>query len=164
MLATARDGTQLRPPSGFTLIEVVVVLMIAAVLLTASFQALTKASADRAATGARDTYVWLARRARAQAVQRGTQVKVSIRGSTARARVVMGSTVVDQVYFGQQFGASVTLSSGDSLVICYTPRGVASGVCSYPSGSTLPVTTVTFQQGTRSASAVVQALGQVEAQ
>ncbi len=164
MLATARDGAQLRPPNGYTIVEAIIVMMIAAVLLTYGGMALKRASADRATVGARDSYVWLARRARALAVQRGTNVTVSLKPATSRALVVMGTTIVDRIYFNQQFGAKVTTSSGDSLVICYTPRGVASGVCSYPTGSTLPVTTVTFQQGLRSASAVVQALGQVEAQ
>ncbi len=162
MLATARDGTQPTPPSGYTLVEAVVVMMIAAVLLSYGFQALSKASADRASTGARDTFVWLGRRARALAVQRGTTVRLSMKPSASRAKVLMGTTVVDQVYFQQQFGTNVTLSSGDSLVICYTPRGIAQTTT--PCSTLSSPITVTFQQGARSASAVVQALGQVEAQ
>ncbi len=162
MIAPARDGTQAKPPSGYTLIEIVVVLMIAALLLSYGVQALNKASADRAATGARDTFVWLARRARALAVQRGTNVTLTIKPATTRAKVLMAGTIVDQVYFAQQFGATPTLSTGDSLAICYTPRGIAQTTTPC-SDLTSPVT-VTFQQGPRSASAVVQALGQVEAQ
>ncbi len=164
MLPSARDGTQHQPPSGYTIIELVVVLMIAAVLLSYGLLSLNRASADRGAAGARDTYVWLARRSRALAVQRGTDVKLSLKVSTQRAKLLLGTTTVDQVYFYDQYAAKPSLSSGnDSLVICYTPRGIASGSCSIPSGSTVPVTTVTFTRGGRTASAVVQALGQVEA-
>ncbi len=163
MLASARDGTP-TPRGGYTIIELVVVLMIAATMLGLGVTSLTRASAERGAISARDTYVWLARRGRTLAVQRGTNVKLSLRVSSQRARLLLGTTVLDQVYFYDQYAAKPLLSSGnDSLVICYTPRGVASGSCSVPSGSTVPVTTVTFARGGRTASALVQALGQVEA-
>ncbi len=163
MLPTARDGMPM-PRRGYTIIELVVVLMIAATLLGFGVTSLNRASAERGAIGARDTYVWLGRRGRTLAVQRGTNVLLSLKVSTQRAKLLLGPTVLDQVYFYDQYAAKPTLSSGlDSLVICYTPRGVASGGCSIPSGSTVPITTVTFTRGGRTASAMVQALGQVEA-
>ncbi len=163
MRSPARDGTKSLPPSGFTIIELVVVMMIAAVLMTYGAMALNRASADRSATGARDTFVWLARRARALSVQRGTNVSLSVKQSTNRAKVLLGTTVVDQVYFDKQWQTGLTLSTGsDSVVICYTPRGITQTTSPCTDIITTPVT-VTFTRGPRKASAIVQGLGQVEA-
>ena len=164
MFPTARHGASARLPSGFAILELLTVLMIAAVLMTFGAMGLNKAAAQRGAGSARDSYVWLARRGRALAIQRGTNVTVRLRSSTKQAKLMLGTTLVDQIAFDPQFQASVTLSSGDSVVICYTPRGIVSATCSFPvSGSTMTPMTVTFRRGVVSAVAVVQALGQVEA-
>lgn len=166
MLRNARHGPRGHSaPSGYTIVELLAVLLIAATLMGYGVQALNRAASQRATTSARDTYVWLARRARALAVQRGANVRLTIRPASQRAKLMQGSTLLDQVYFDQQFKTTVSLSSGDSLAVCYTPRGIAvlSTVVGCVGQMANPVT-VTFQQGTYSAAAVMQVLGQVEAQ
>ncbi len=165
MLRNARPGPRGRPaPSGYTIMELIAVLMIAATLMTFGAQAFNKAAGQRATTSARDTYVWLARRARALAVQRGTNVRLTLLPATQQAKLALGSTLLDQVYFNQQFKTTVSLSSGDSLALCYTPRGVAVlGTGTGCVGQLSTPVTVTFQQGQISATAVMQVLGQAEA-
>ena len=146
---------------GFTLIELVFVLVIAGVLLGMMFGNFKQAAAQRSATSARDTYIWMTRRARATAIQRGTNVQVRLAPDLARAVVAAGTgtdSIMDVRYFQADFGSATTAPSGDSIMICYNPRGFAT-----PCGPTTLPTTVTFTVQGKSAIATVQALGQVEA-
>ncbi len=140
---------------GFTMVELVVVLGIATVLLSITFSALNQVASQRSAQSARDAYVWMARRARAAAIQRGTPVRFTI-SSVGRATVavVNSGRILDQIYFKKEFGTTVTLAS-DSVAVRYDPRGLAK--LSTPA-------TVQFSRGSTSAAAKVQLLGQVEAQ
>ena len=136
------------------MVELVVVLGIATVMLSISFGALNKVAGQRSAQSARDGYIWMARRARAAAIQRGTPVRFTIYGS-GRAVVAQAnnSRVLDQLYFNKEFGTTVSLGA-DSVAVLYDPRGLANA------GTTR---TVQFARGSISATAKVQILGQVEA-
>lgn len=139
---------------GTTLIEVVVALSIASVLMSITFTALSKVSTARNASSARDAYVWMSRRARASAIQLGTKVNVVLVPGTATASVVRASNsaVLDGIDIGQEFGVTISgLTS--TLTITYDPRGI---------GSPSATPTITFTQGSSTAQARVQGLGQVE--
>lgn len=136
------------------MVELVVVLGIASVLLSITFGALNKVANQRSAMSARDSYIWMARRARAAAIQRGTPVRLTIFG-TGRAIVAQAnnSRVLDQILFTKEFGTTVSLAT-DSVAVLYDPRGIA---------NTGTPKTVQFARGNISARARVQILGQVEA-
>jgi len=136
------------------MVELIVVLGIASVLLSITFTALNKAANQRSAQSARDAYVWMGRRARAAAIQRGTPVRFTIFGS-GRAIVAQAnnSRVIDQLDFRKEFGITATLPS-DSVAVLYDPRGMA---------DTGTPRTVQFARGATSSKAKVQILGQVEA-
>ncbi len=153
----------LRP--GFTLIEMFTAMVLIAVLSSIAFGKFNKSSANRSAVGARDAYVWLGRRARALAIQRGTVVRMTLNPTTEQARLWLGQTGVKPVLgsgisFRNDFKVNVATSSGDSIVVCYSPRGFAlTGTCTT---SGLPKT-ATFSRAGQFAVATVQPLGQVEA-
>lgn len=136
------------------MLEMMVVLAIAAVFTGMAVGALQKTGNARAVKSARDSFGWMARRTRAAAVQRGQRVRFVLFPGTGRA--IIRTTPSDEINLLKEYGATVTGVAGDSLSVCYDPRGT---VC--PGGTTLPVT-VTFSRGGKSTSATIQALGQVE--
>lgn len=142
------------PLGGYTLIELMIVMLLAALLMGFGVNGLNRAASQRAAKGARDTFVWMARRAQALAVQQGVRVRLILRASAGSARVVAPGRPDELFYFGAEYHTTVSASS-DSVSVQYDPRG-------YANPQITPVT-VTFRQGADSARAVLQALGQVEA-
>lgn len=147
------------------MIEMFMVIVLVAVLSAVAFGKYHKGASARAASGARDTFVWLGRRARALAVQKGQIVRLTINPTTTRARLWLGqsgtSAVTDgSVTFSKEYNVAVTSNATDSVIVCYSPRGFALG--SGCSTGNLP-RTVTFTAGTSSSTATVQALGMVEA-
>ncbi len=141
--------------AGYTLIELMVVMLLAALLLGMGVNGLNKASSQRATTGARDTYIWLARRGRALAIQQGRPVRVVLYSDSAWARLVAPGQRPELVAFGKEYNTTVSAGGLDSVWISYDPRGFANP-------QVVPVA-VTFTRGGMVARAVVQALGQVEA-
>ncbi len=163
----ARDGGLLSTPgipqgvratalAGYTLIELLMVMLLAALLLGMGVNGLNRASAQRNVKGARDTFVWLARRAQATAVQRGSKVRLVLYPDSARARVTAPGRPDEVVYFYKEYRTTVSAGGVDSVSVTYDPRGFANPQIT-------PVTVV-FRQAQDSAVAVVQALGQVDAQ
>ena len=155
MVARSRDsgGVATRARGGFSIVELVVVIIIAAVIMGMSVGAYHKVADNRSVKSARDTYGWMARRARAAAVQRGQRIRLVLVLGTAQA--ILRSTPEDRVDFRKEYGATVTTSVTDSLVLCFDPRGMTCSTAGLPA-------TVTFSRGGATAVATVQALGQVE--
>lgn len=146
---------------GFTVVELLTVTVFIAILAAISVLGFRRAESNRRVTGARNTFVWMTRRARSQAVQRGTRVDFrldpSTRQGTITARYAAGDTLLDRVDFGFEFKA--TIPSGDSVRICYGPRGFAQSGC----GTTSMTNSIRFINGTDTATAEVRPLGQVNA-
>ena len=161
-MSTPGTLVRARARPGYTIIELIFVMLIAALLLGMGVNALNKASHERATTGARDGFIWLARRARNLAIQQGTRVRVVLYpdSTKARARLVAPGHRDDVIAFGAEYSTRVSAGGADSVWICYEARGYANSNCT---SAGLPVT-VTFSRGNIAARAVVQALGQVEAQ
>ncbi len=140
---------------GFSLIELLFVIMIGGVLLAITAPQIGRLQARGAAINARDGFIWLASRGRAAAIQEGQVVTVTLDPSARRAtaRTAAGDTI-DRLDFRGDYGASVTTSTGAAVSICYTPRGFAD----------CPASDVdaTFRTGADSASLRVRPLGQVE--
>ncbi len=147
--------------AGYTLVELVIVMLIAALLLGLGVNSLNKAASQRATTSARDGFIWMARRARNLAIQQGTRVRVVLYPDTAKAqaRLIAPGHADEFIALGEEYKTRVSAGGADSVWICYEARGYANTACT---STGLPVT-VTFTRGTISARAVVQGLGQVEA-
>lgn len=148
--------------AGFTGIELLVVLVIGAVLLSIALPAFGRAQAERGARNARDAFYWLASRARSAAIERGRLALLQMDPTTDRAWVVIGSTdTVARLDYTGEFQADVRLArTSGTLTLCYTPRGYARPTCGSAS-ATLP-DTASFARGPYTARAVIQPLGQVE--
>jgi prepilin-type N-terminal cleavage/methylation domain-containing protein len=149
---------QTRVRAGFTLVEVLFVLVIAAILMTMGGQSFRKFETSQQLENGRNSLMLLGRRARAEAVNRGTNVRLDIIADSAIARVsVGGTTVIDQVFLRREFGVNLTNGSGANITVCYNARGFAVTSCS---SSGLP-TTVTVARSGSSSQVRIQVLGTI---
>jgi prepilin-type N-terminal cleavage/methylation domain-containing protein len=138
---------------GFTMLEMLVVLMVGAVLIqlvvTASGPVMDRLSVD----AARTSFASLAARARARAVERGQTVMVSIDPATDSAWVSQGTNVVEAIAFGTASGIDVRAPG--IMAICMGPRGFGDLSCASFSGSR----EVTFSRGSATKALTMRPLG-----
>jgi prepilin-type N-terminal cleavage/methylation domain-containing protein len=147
--------------SGFTLVEALIVIAIAGILSTIAFSGMKEYLARQGARNARDEFVYMAARARAAAIERSQVVRLEISPDEDRVRIVTSQNGVEKVletrHYTGEFNAVVTTGNGETLTICYSPRGYASTSCT----SISEEVSVDFARAGKSARAVVRPLGQV---
>jgi prepilin-type N-terminal cleavage/methylation domain-containing protein len=152
---------------GFTLVELLLVIIIGAVLLSMAIPSFTRVSAGQNARNARDAVVWMGARARSRAIERGQVTLLGIDPANERAWIVFrrttGSAVASDTLEATDFGnaQSVQLStaSNNKITLCYNARGYAFTCTGTSPGSNVDVT---FTHAGRSAVARVKPLGQIE--
>ncbi len=161
----SRVGFARASRTGFSLIELLVVIAIAALLVGVSVPAVTRAQARRQVVNARESFVWLAARARLAAVERGSVTRLELDPGTGLAQVILRlpsatDTILEAVRYGEEYRVGVQTTSGGAIRVCYESRGLAmEGACTMAG---LPQM-VTFSNATGgSAQARVLLLGQVE--
>jgi prepilin-type N-terminal cleavage/methylation domain-containing protein len=152
---------------GYTLIELLIVMVIGAALLTMAIPSFTRVSAGQNARNARDAVVWMSARARSRAIERGQVTKLEIDPAAERAWIVFrrqtGTAVASDTLEKINFSAerSVLISGPTSTVtLCYNTRGYA-----FPCGAGSPTSAavdVIFSHAGKTATARVKPLGQVE--
>lgn len=144
------------PPPGFTLVELMFVLLIAAVLLTMGAKQFGRIQVRRRVANARDALVYMAVRAQSAAMKRGDLVRIEIQPASSAAQIVTPSdSVLERVRFDSQFGVRM---AGTAITACYSSRGFALPSCTTDG---LPKR-ISFVASSDTASAVILPLGQVE--
>jgi prepilin-type N-terminal cleavage/methylation domain-containing protein len=160
--ATQHNRTDLiSARAGFSLVELLLVLVIGAILMTFAVPGFTRMTASRNAQNARDNLVWMAARARAKAIERGRVYLLTIDPTAERARIIQrgATTALDSVTFSTEFKTTISTDANTTIVLCYSPRGYA---LACDSGSPSTNVDVTFTFIDKTAVARVKPLGQIE--
>ena len=150
---------------GFTLVELLLVIIIGAIMMMMAIPSFTRVTAGQNARNARDQLVWMSARARSRAIERGQVILLEVHTGNDRAWIVrrntgtaLASDTLEKVNFLTE--QSVELSgTATQVTLCYNPRGYAFG-CSGNSPSTNQ--SVVFSHAGKSATAVLKPLGQIE--
>jgi prepilin-type N-terminal cleavage/methylation domain-containing protein len=143
--------------SGFSIIELVVVLMVGSVLTSIAITEFNGVSGRFAVKGARQTLMSMHARARMQAVELGQTVKLNIDPVGDSIWLSRGAVVLDVVDFGREFNVDVQTSSYAEIKVCMNPRGFADTGCNNFSS---PVT-ITFVLTSDTTSVLILPLGQM---
>lgn len=162
-----RRRARRHPRPGFTMVELLFVILIAGILMSFALPAFRTYANTREVMNARHAFMMSAARARAAAVERGEVVVLMVRISGDSVFVMNGDwtdtlEVID--YRNGETRADILLDdTPDPFRICYMPRGFVHPSCQ--DGEELPAR-IGFmgRSGADTAWATISAVGQVESQ
>jgi len=140
--------------SGFTLLEMIVVITITGVLTSIVFLSFSRVQGQLGTRAAQSNFLSLHAQARALAVERGQLSSFVVTEATGVVRIEMGGVVINELSLANEF--DVTVDSGGDFTQCFSPRGIADLGCTTFS----TVRTVTFTRGNRTAEVALLPLGQ----
>ena len=145
--------------SGFSIIELVVVLMVGSVLTSIAMNSFNGISGRFATKGAQKTFMTMNARARAQAVEYGQTVQLNVDPVGDSVWLSRGDDILEVLNFGKEFDVDLRTSTGSELWVCMNARGFADSRCNSFSS---PVT-VSFLLASDTASVRILSLGQMMA-
>lgn len=111
--------------SGFTMIELLVVILVGSVILAMGTRQFSTISNQRAVSNASSAMVLTASRARSEALRSGRLVYLRVRPDLGQVRI---DNSVDDLHELDMSDYGVTMS-GSSFTVCYTARGYALPGC-----------------------------------
>lgn len=145
-----------RRGEGFTIIEMLVVVLVGAILASIAMSGYARVQSRLAVRSARDTFASLHSRARAHAVERGVAARFNVDASGDSVWISSGGTRIDGLDFRSAMGVDIR-SSPSSVTLCMTPRGYADPGCN----SFTSTVTFSFAQGAESTTLSLRTLGQL---
>lgn len=142
---------------GFTLIEVLIAIVIAAILTSMAVKGFGATSTALAARQARNVFNGMAARARAQAIESGfTTVLITSAAGDSVMILGQGGNIVENVRFAEEMNVDIRAPSA-TFRICMSPRGYADTDCNSFSSAF----EVSFVAGTNSETIEILPLGQI---
>lgn len=117
-----------RNACGFTVIEVVTVILIGGILTVLALPAFQGAQSALTARNGKTVYATLQQRARAQAIEMGTTVVFQVDASGDSAWLVTDGTVSDVMRFRSEMDVDLR-ATPTAFLLCMTPRGYADPGC-----------------------------------
>ncbi len=142
---------------GFTLIELVITLVIGSILTSIALAGFGNARGPFAVRGARNTLASMHARARAQAIERGSAIRLIIDPAGDSISINDGTSVIESVYLDEELNVDLQTSTGSALRLCMNARGYGDTNCSN-FNSTVGVS---FWHNADSTSLRILALGQL---
>ena len=119
-----------RKPSGFTLIELVFVVLIGSILTSVALASFQNVQSRFAVRGAKEMYMTLHQRARSKAVERGETVLLLVYVQGDSALIFSQSEgITDVTRFDDQLDVDLQTPGNFSYLMCMTPRGYADYDC-----------------------------------
>ena len=114
---------------GFTLLELIIVILIGSVLLSVTVGRISGTRSVLSAVGARQAYLALHSRTRAQAIEFGSTARLMLDPSGDSAWIVQGGNTIETYRFARD-GVDVQSSSSDAVVqMCMVARGYSEPRC-----------------------------------
>lgn len=141
---------------GFTLVELAIALVIGTILTSIALSSFGGARAAFAVRGARNQFITMAARTRAQAIENGATVALMVSTSGDSAWITNGTTTYDVVHFMDDQHVDLQSSAGD-FRLCMNSRGYGDTGCNTFTG----IVTLQFWQGDDSTSVKILPLGQL---
>jgi len=142
---------------GFTIIELIIVVLVGAILATIAISSLGAVQSRTAVRQSRNAFAALHARARAQAIEFGTTTLLGVDVGGDSAWISRNDTILERIHFGEEFEVDLQ-SSTTRYTLCMSPRGYANTDCTSFTG----LAALTFVQGADSMSATMLPLGQLE--
>ncbi len=141
---------------GFSLIELVIVIMIGFVLLSTTTSRIARTRSVLAAAGARQAFLALHARTRAQAVEFGATARLMIDVENDSAWIVQGGNTITTYRFVPD-GVDLQSDAGGVVQLCMIARGYSESRCN----SFAEPVELTFATAEASQTVVLFPMGQV---
>lgn len=126
-MKTGRDG--------FTMIEMVIVMVVGIALATMAITAFAPAQRKMAVSSARETLIAMHARTRAHAIEAGTPVVLNVDFGRDIAWITRDGTTLETVDFQDAMHVDLR-GSGSTMEMCMNPRGFGESSCnSFTSGT-----------------------------
>jgi prepilin-type N-terminal cleavage/methylation domain-containing protein len=145
-----------RRARGFTLIEVLIVIVVGGILAGIAIKEVGPASGRASVQQARNVFNGMAARARAHAIERGQMTLLVVDAQADSVSIVAGGDVLETVHFRGGMGIDIRAPAAETR-ICMTPRGFAEPSCN----SFSTAIKMEFVRGTRSSAIEILPLGQM---
>ena len=146
-----------RALAGFTVIELVVVILIGSILVGVALSSFQTAQAAMAARSAKNMYATLHQRARVTAIERGQRALLYVDTAGDSAAIFSNGAWSESTHFRRQLNVDIRATPA-SFFLCMNPRGYADPDCGF--GITSPVK-LEFWLGGDSTSIRILPMGQL---
>jgi prepilin-type N-terminal cleavage/methylation domain-containing protein len=151
-----------RSPNGFTVIELLIVIMIGSILVGIAMSGAQRAQSGYAARGAKTMYATLHQLARARSIEMGETLRLIVdsNGDSAFIRHRDGS-VTNNTKFRDELNVDLR-STPARFMLCMTPRGYADPDCpALPDTALSGAVLLEFWQNADSSTVIILPMGQL---